>query len=342
MGKYPHQMQIHKNWQVNFGDASPHIETAVRFHTAYRYATAVGDQEAALFARSMGAVTGQTDPKRWALPAPTGRNFHRMALELLDPEWIVADAPANPPMPYPATTHLPSTGLLCVREKQGSSDGLFLAVKGGDNGVSHNHNDAGSFSVFSDGKPIIIDIGVETYRKETFDISKRYSIWTMRSSFHNVPIINGREQLPGHQYAATQLESWGTESFVTPADRTGLAMNLEQAYGTIDGLQSWTRSAQLDRANAQIQITDSWKGTDINPEIVLMLAQEPRTFTATSFSAGGAVIGHTAGWEATFEKIDVGDARLITVWGTAVYRAVIRPLSGHPCSSEHRLTVSAA
>lgn len=34
MGRYPHQMQIHDRWQVNFGDDSPHMATEVRFHTA--------------------------------------------------------------------------------------------------------------------------------------------------------------------------------------------------------------------------------------------------------------------------------------------------------------------
>ena len=341
MGKYPHQMQIHQNWQVNFGDASAQIGTDVRFHTALRYAEAVGDGDAALFARSMGILARQRDAARWTVPAPSGRNFHRMALELLDPDWIVPASAPEASLPYPAATFLPSVGVLCAREKAGTSDGLFLAVKGGDNGVSHNHNDAGGFTVFVDGRPVIIDIGVETYRKETFDAAKRYSIWTMRSAFHNVPIINGQEQLPGHNHAATALQSWGVDAG-TPAERTGLSMNLEQAYGTIAGLRSWTRRAELDRVNARVEVTDSWDGTDVAPEIVLMVAQEPRELTGSSFAVGDAVIGHSADWQAHFEKIDVDDARLVPVWGTAVHRAVLRPTSGKPGGGEHRLTVSAA
>lgn len=339
MGRYPHQMQIHGHWQVNFGDASPHMERAVRFHTAHRYAEAVGDAEAALFARSMADTLGQSDPSRWTLPAPTGRNFHRMVLELLDPGWIVDGRQGPAPMPYPETTFLPSTGVLCAREAQGSSNGLFLAVKGGDNGVSHNHNDAGSFTVFADGSPVIIDLGVETYSKATFDAAVRYTIWTMRSAFHNVPMVNGAEQLPGHAHTASGLRAWGTQD---GAERSGVSMNLEQAYGPVAGLQSWTRTAELDRAAARIEVADSWEGSGVDAAITLMLAQEPVPGTDSSFAVGKARISHSPGWQASFEKFDVDDARLVPVWGTCVYRAVIRPVAAIPGNGKHLLTVSKA
>lgn len=342
MGKYPYQMQVHERWQVNFGDASPHIDTEMRFHTALRYATAVGDEDAALYARSMGTLAGQTDPSSWKIPEPTGRNFHRMVLELLDPDWITTAASSDQSMPYPATTFLPSTGVLCARQNAGSSQGLFLSVKGGHNGVSHNHNDAGTITVFASGKPVIIDVGVETYRKETFDNSKRYDIWTMRSSFHNVPCINGQEQLHGRGHAATELVSWGAENTLDTAERTGLSMNLEQAYGEVDGVSSWTRSAQLDRVAEQIRVDDSWEGSDVDAEIVLMLAEAPNSLAANSFEVAGARIAYSPGWEATFEEIAVEDARLIPVWGTAVHRAVIRPESNGPAGNKHQLTVTEA
>lgn len=327
MGRYPHQMQIHGHWQVNFGDASPHMERAVRFHTAHRYAGAVGDADAALFARSMAGVLGQRDPARWTLPAPTGRNFHRMLLELLDPDWIAAGPQASWPMPYPETTFLPSTAVLCAREIAGSSDGLFLAVKDGDNGVSHNHNDAGSFTVFADGAPVIIDLGVETYSKATFDPAVRYTIWTMRSAFHNVPLVNGAEQRPGHAHGASGLRAWGTDD---GAERSGLSMNLEQAYGPVAGLQSWTRTAELDRAGSRIEVVDLWEGPGVDAALTLVLAAEPVPETGPAFTVGNVRISHSPGWHATFERFDVGDARLVPVWGSAVHRAVIRRVATLP------------
>lgn len=296
----------------------------------------VGDDAAALFARSMGAAAGQSDPARWELPAPSGRNFHRMVMELLDPDWVTPVPQQNPPMPHPATTLLPSTEVLCARETAGSSDGLFLAVKGGNNGISHNHNDAGSFTAFIDGCPVIIDLGVETYSKATFG-PDRYSIWTMRSAFHNVPRINGQEQLPGHEHTATGLESWGTED---AARRTGVSMDLLAAYAPIDGLQSWQSTAELNRDAAVIRIGDAWDGTDICAELTLMLAQEPGVEGESSFMVGGVRISHSPEWHATFEKHDVQDARLIPVWGPSVYRAILRPADGSTGVHEHQLTVS--
>lgn len=293
MGKYPHQMQVGGSWQVNFGDASPRLDTTGRFHAALRYATAVGDDAAALFARSMGALAGQRDPEKWTLPARAARHFHRLALELLDPEWMTPGSGSAASPPYPAATFLPSTGVLCARQFPGRTAGLFLAVKGGDNGVSHNHNDAGSFTVFADGLPVIIDIGVETYGKETFEAANRYEIWAMRSSHHNVPMINGREQRPGHQYGATKLESWGLDDGV--AERTGLSMNIERAYGDVDGLDGWRRSVELDRTVGCVLVRDSWQGSTVSPEIVLMLAAEPHTVSPSSFAVGGAVITHSLG-----------------------------------------------
>lgn len=74
-----------------------------------------------------------------------------------------------------------SVGLFIARDEH-----LYLAVKAGDNDDSHNHNDTGSFTIYKDGKPMFIDIGVETYTKKTFS-KDRYDIWTMQSRYHNLP-----------------------------------------------------------------------------------------------------------------------------------------------------------
>ncbi len=88
--------------------------------------------------------------------------------------------------------------------RAGSAAGLALAVKGGHNGEHHNHNDVGSFVVASDGVPVIVDAGRPTYTAQTFG-PDRYAIWTMQSGWHNVPVIGGREQLPGREHAARDV-----------------------------------------------------------------------------------------------------------------------------------------
>ena len=42
---------------------------------------------------------------------------------------------------------------------------MYLSAKGGNNGESHNHNDVGSFVLYCDGKPAVIDVGTGVYEK---------------------------------------------------------------------------------------------------------------------------------------------------------------------------------
>ena len=77
----------------------------------------------------------------------------------------------------------------------------FVAMKGGHNGESHNHNDVGSFVIYANGAPLFIDPGVGEYTAKTFS-KNRYDIWTMQSGYHNLPQINGFDQKDSKQYAA--------------------------------------------------------------------------------------------------------------------------------------------
>ncbi|MFR6092659.1 MAG: heparinase II/III family protein [Faecalibacterium prausnitzii] len=64
------------------------------------------------------------------------------------------------------TVWYPSVGVYAAR--QGS---WVLGAKFGSNGDSHNHNDTGSITVYKDGRPFLIDIGVESYTQKTFSPS---------------------------------------------------------------------------------------------------------------------------------------------------------------------------
>ena len=98
-------------------------------------------------------------------------------------------------MNYPVCQALPedswfeSMGLMVARDSM-----YTLAAKAGNNGDSHNHNDVGSFTIYKEGKPFIIDLGVGTYTQKTFS-DKRYELWTMQSQFHNVPTFLNLEEI---------------------------------------------------------------------------------------------------------------------------------------------------
>ena len=85
-----------------------------------------------------------------------------------------------------------------------NKNGFFVATKGGYNNESHNHNDAGTFSLYLNTTPIFIDAGVGTYTRQTFS-SERYSIWTMQSNYHNLPMVNGVPQQFGSEFRATDV-----------------------------------------------------------------------------------------------------------------------------------------
>ena len=57
---------------------------------------------------------------------------------------------------------LPELGVMVARESTDPTKGTILALKGGHNAESHNHNDVGNFIVYRNGKPVLIDVGVGT------------------------------------------------------------------------------------------------------------------------------------------------------------------------------------
>nr|WP_316863140.1 heparinase II/III family protein [uncultured Cohaesibacter sp.] len=155
-----------------------------------------------------------------------------------------------------------SIGLLTARD-----DHFTLAAKAGDNGDSHNHNDVGSVTLYKDGKPVLIDLGVETYTAKTFS-PRRYEIWTMQSGYHNLPSFEGVDQQDGLRFAARDVTAQLTD------DLASLSMELAGAYPTHAGVESYHRTVSLIKGQ-HIEILDQFKG-DKRPTLSLMLAIEPQ------------------------------------------------------------------
>src|SRR5207248_10198558 len=114
----------------------------------------------------------------------------------------------------PRPVQLPHVQLLAAQSTPNSSAGLDVAAWGGHNRQSHNHNDVENVIVYGSGKPVLIDVGVETYSAKTFS-AQRYEIWTMQSAYHNLPTINGIMQGAGREFRATDVSRNETASRVT-------------------------------------------------------------------------------------------------------------------------------
>lgn len=207
--------------------------------------------------------------------------------------------------------------IMIARETSQRDFGYTLIAKGGHNGESHNHNDIGSFILFEDGKPVIIDIGVERYTAKTFS-PQRYEIWTMRSGYHNVPQIGGAEQLPGEEFGAQQV------AYQTEQGISRLSMELGSAYGAEAGICSWNRTLLLDCNQSRVQICDQY---DLQQEQVLefhFMTQEKPEIQETGVKIGSSTLQISgAKPEMSVETIDVEDKNLQKNWGNVLYRITV-------------------
>lgn len=124
---------------------------------------------------------------------------------------------------------------------------LMVAMKGGHNAESHNHNDVGSFLVataFND-EPLgmqIVDAGNMVYTAKTFS-DRRYELWNCRSVYHNVPIIGGYEQCNGVEYAAKEVKCLPN----------GMALDMAAAYPKEASVQTCRREMHLVKDHLTIR-----------------------------------------------------------------------------------------
>jgi hypothetical protein len=208
---------------------------------------------------------------------------------------------------------LPGIGLLVARDKH-----FALAVKAGNNGESHNHNDVGSVILYKDGQPVLIDIGVETYTARTFS-AERYDIWTMQSAWHNLPSFGGVMQRDGAEFAARDVEVTLEPQVATfTADIAG-------AYPAEARLRSYRRRVTMYKGR-NVVIEDTHDG-DLAAELSLMFAVRPELGPASLTLPGLATIALEGAGRMRLEESAVTDARLRTAWPERLYRVLV-PFSG--------------
>jgi hypothetical protein len=147
--------------------------------------------------------------------------------------------------------------LIC-RPRKDADTKMAATFKGGHNGVNHNHNDLGTFSVAVGSKYLIYDPGAEIYTNRTFS-KNRYQGDLPNSFGHPVPRVAGELQVPakdahragtGSYAYATVLE----KSFDENRDR--VVLDLTNAY-RVDAMANLTRAFVFDRsAKGQVEVTD--------------------------------------------------------------------------------------
>lgn len=301
MGEYISRSYVGDGWVVNFADAS--AKGGGDAPLIYRYGRAVGSEEMMQFAAYL--LKG----KRPTIPLGNDA-FRTLQCVLLNKE-LEQTKPAHN---VPACTWYPETEFCYLT----NNSGWFLATKGGFNNESHNHNDAGTFSLYINNTPMLIDAGVGTYTRQTFS-SERYSIWTMQSNYHNLPMINGVPQRFGQEYKATNVVCKEKQRF--------FSADISTAYPEEAAVNSWIRSYKLE--NKRLLITDkfSLKETKAANQVNFLVWGDIDISKAgeISIKVGDehATLEYPTNFKATLETIELPDTRLSNVWGKQIYRIVL-------------------
>lgn len=294
MGEYIARSYVGNGWVVNFADAS--AKGGGDPYLIYRYGKAVRSDIMKQFA-SMQHKGSKLSFK--------GRDLFRILEAFLVEDELCAYQEVYTGVPY---TWYPETEFCYVRNKK-----AFLAAKGGYNDESHNHNDAGSFSLWVNNTPVIIDAGVGTYTRQTFS-SERYTIWTMQSNYHNLPMINGVPQKYGRQYKATEVK----------ATKNSFSANIATAYPDEAGVKKWIRSYTM-KSDALV-ISDRFELNEIKKENVINFLSwgdiiiKDGVIEISVNGVKGTLKYDSKRFEVKKECIKLTDKKLSSVWGHEIYR----------------------
>lgn len=306
MGEYIVKSYVGNDWVVNFADASARFSSDAPL--IYRYGNAIGSADMKQFATYL-----IKEKKKNPLHAGSDLSDFLRKMESLKYAPRIEKSTSH--LPYNEVTVYPNTEFYYFRNKQR----LFLAVKGGYNAESHNHNDAGTFSLWLNETPIIIDAGVGTYTRQTFG-KERYSIWTMRSNYHNIPQINGEEQQFGKNYKATDIR--------INEKRKSISLNIAKAYPDVAQTISWQRGYQLKKD--KLIITDSYQLKDANEpnQIHFMLwgkVDLEKGKVSLDVNANKMELLYNSNqFSAHIDTIPLPDTRLSKVWGEEIYRLTLK------------------
>ncbi len=323
IGRFLYREHIAGPWFVNFADGGARVHISADL--VHRYGGRIGDP--ALAALGAAAHRG----RRRAGAAPAGP-LPRLLAALFHFNDLEAEAETAQP-PLLRDVWLPAIQVMAAREHPGSSDGLYVAAKGGHNAESHNHNDVGQFILYWNGEPAVIDAGVGTYTAQTFG-KGRYDIWTMQSQYHNLPTVRGVGQRAGRAFHASGV------AYRVDGESSALSLDIAGAYPPEAGIAAWQRTVCLVRGGAparpggggRVEVVEAFRLTTPTDDVRLTLLTRAEP---APIGADGVELARHAGarlllWfdralVAGAEPVAVDDGRLRGVWGERVWRLTLRP-----------------
>ena len=147
----------------------------------------------------------------------------------LDLLWYSPDRkdPAKAGLPLDKRFRGPEAAVF--RSSWGDRDALFLAAKGGDNGVNHGHLDLGTFVLDALGVRWALDLGADDYNLPGYwnggPRGRRWNYYRLRAEGHNTLVLN-----PGKGPDQDPRARAGAVLFRSRKDSGLLVLDLSRAY----------------------------------------------------------------------------------------------------------------
>ena len=299
--RFPARARLHKGWFVNFADcdARPPI-SGERLQTA---GERIGDEE-------LIAAGNAMRDRPWARVEDVP-HLTRLLMRIFHPAAENANF-----RPADKNVWLPDLQMR-IREV----NGFLLCCKGGSNGESHNHNDVGSFMLYVDGDPVMVDAGNMVYTAKTFS-EARYTLWNTRSGYHNLPLIGGCEQLAGAQYAARDCRKLDN----------GMELDMACAYDPGAGVQKANRFVSV--AMGMLTLEDNIQLTEAKPVTWVFMLREKPELEPGKVHMGKVSMDIEEDMIPAVEEIPITDTRMAGSFPGSLWRLT---LTVKPDTHHHRV-----
>ncbi len=308
MGQFIYRAIIEYPYYINFADAG--ALNSPNPYLVYKYGESIGDG----LMKGFGAFL--LEGRDFGNEISSGSPYFSFCA-MFDMDALLSCPPQKPKQ---LDTWLPDLQVAISRKPPGGANGLSFAVKGGHNAESHNHNDVGSFILYCDGAPVIIDVGPGTYKRQTFT-DERYSIWTMQSAYHNLPVINGTMQENGKAFKAKNV------FYESNKTKTYFSLDISGAYPDGADVNYWVRDYRFSRGKC-LEISDTYELKSYlgKSALTFMTCYEPSlekegTVNLTIPAKSMVTLEYPAGqFGFSYETIHLSDSKLCKIWGGNLYR----------------------
>ncbi len=296
MASFIEDVHIQDDIYLNFADCSP--KAGALGAREYLFAKAVGNEAMAHHAALDFSLKG------WREEDNNYNLFYKL-LAMSSYNEIHKEAERKGDFQKPAFKVFKDTEIAIYREKD-----ITLAMKGGSNGESHNHNDVGTISLYKGAKPLLIDIGVETYTKTTFS-PQRYTLLPMQSLYHNLVNFPPLQQKDGLIFHAEDVVF----------NENSASMDITPAFEKTEGLTSYKRRMEFNREESTITIIEDIDAS-LTPVLTLMSMEKPE-LRENTLIYGSFSISFDKEIRLEVETMNITDERLRRAWPDKLYRSLV-------------------